>query len=213
MIGRLVALGLRPAEVAVAEGRRAERWARGQVTDAASAATVSAFDAVLASRAVEELVTRVLASDLLERVITRADEAGFTQRVADRLLADGAAERVAVRVLEGPELNQIVARVVQSPATEQLLARVIDSRLLGDAIAGLLEREELWTLVEEVARSPAVTSAIAQQSVGFAGEVAGQVRTRSDRADDWLERRARGLFRRRPSDPGPKPGPGEAGPA
>ena len=70
----------------------------------------------------------------------------------------------------------------------------------------MLESEELWLLVEEIARSPAVTDAIARQSVGFADVVAGGVRARSRSADTWLEQRARRMLRRTdPTDPVPPP--------
>jgi hypothetical protein len=81
--------------------------------------------------------------------------------------------------------------VVESPATERLMAGVIESRLLDQAVARLLESEELWLLVEEVARSPAVTEAITQQSLGLADQVGDEVRRRSGNADAWLERAAR----------------------
>jgi hypothetical protein len=53
-------------------------------------------------------------------------------------------------------------------------------------------------MVEEIAQSPAVTEAIAQQSVGFADQVAGGVRVRSRNADAWLERTARRALRGSP---------------
>jgi hypothetical protein len=67
----------------------------------------------------------------------------------------------------------------------------------------LLESEDLWLLVEEIARSPAVTEAITQQSMGFADQVADGVRGRSRRADDWLERAARRALRRAPANDEP----------
>ena len=57
-------------------------------------------------------------------------------------------------------------------------------------------------LVEEIARSPAVTEAITQQSIGFADQVAGGVRARSRTADDWVERVVRRTLRRQPRPSG-----------
>jgi hypothetical protein len=54
-------------------------------------------------------------------------------------------------------------------------------------------------VVDEVARSPAVTEAIAHQGAGFADQVAGELGERSRRADARLERVARRLLRRRPA--------------
>jgi hypothetical protein len=54
----------------------------------------------------------------------------------------------------------------------------------------------VWLLVDEIAQSPAVTEAIAQQGLGFADEVAGEVNQRTRRADAIAERVARRLLRR-----------------
>jgi hypothetical protein len=72
---------------------------------------------------------------------------------------------------------------------------VIQSPLLDEAVERLLESEDLWLLVDEVARSPAVTEAIGSQGLGFADQVAQDVRNRSLRADDRLEHAARRLLR------------------
>jgi len=72
-------------------------------------------------------------------------------------------------------------------------------------VARLVRTDALWLLVDEVARSPAVTEAIAQQGVGFADEVAGAVRVRSRRADALLERAARRALRRGPAAGAPTP--------
>src|SRR5436190_75487 len=106
------------------------------------------------------------------------------ERGADELVVDEAA------------LERVVAAAVDSPAVERVAAQVIESRLLDTIVERLLESEELWLLVDEIARSPSVTEAIGQQSVGFADQVAGQVRIRSQRADARVERVARRLLRR-----------------
>ena len=53
---------------------------------------------------------------------------------------------------------------------------------------GLLKTDGLWRLVDEVARSPSVVEAIAHQGTGFAEQVGGRARSRSRRADAWVER-------------------------
>jgi hypothetical protein len=62
-------------------------------------------------------------------------------------------------------------------------------------------------VVEEVARSPAVASAISQQGAGFADQVVGEVGERSRRADAWLERAARRMLHRPDSAATPAAGP------
>jgi hypothetical protein len=73
--------------------------------------------------------------------------------------------------------------VLESAAAERLVARVIESGLLDEVVHRLVESEDLWLLVEEIARSPAVTDAITRQSGGFADQVANGVRARSRSAD------------------------------
>jgi ribosomal protein S28E/S33 len=127
-----------------------------------------------------------------------ADRAAM--RLLDQLLAAGFADQIAARLLEGPEMERIVARAVESPGAERIVARVIESHLLDEAVARLLESKDLWLLVDEIARSPSVTQAISHQSVGFAEEMAGVVRTRSQKADARVERIARRLLRREVAD-------------
>ena len=93
---------------------------------------------------------------------------------------------------------------------ERTVGQVIESRLLDQVVARLLESEELWLLVDEVAQSPAVTEAITQQSLGFADEVADEVNQRTRRADAVTERVARRLLRRRPRVEPPPPAPADS---
>jgi hypothetical protein len=86
---------------------------------------------------------------------------------------------------------------LRSRFAEDAVERILDSPLLADVVAGLLEREALWTLVDGVAQSPAVAAAMRQQGVGLGDELAGEVRERSRYADAWLERGARRVLRRR----------------
>ena len=133
--------------------------------------------------------------------------------LAERLLAAGIADDIARRVVEGPELERIAVtalespgaarlgdRILESPQAERLVARVIESRLIDEAVARLLESEDLWLLVDAIARSPSVTQAISKQSMGFAQEMAGVVRERSQRGDARVERIARRVLRRGAGD-------------
>jgi len=104
-------------------------------------------------------------------------------------------------VLEGPELERVVESALDSAAMERLVVRVIESSLLEEAVEQLLQTDELWLMVDEIARSPAVAEAIQRQSLGFADEVAGGVRVRSRKIDDRLESGARRIFSRKPRTP------------
>ena len=126
-------------------------------------AALAALDAVLASRVGAEAVDRIVASDLAARAVGKALEGPLVDSIARDIARYTVLERFADGMLEDPEL-------------ERLLVRVLDSKLLDEAVARLLEGDELWLVVDEIAQSPAVTEAITRQSIGFADQVAGGVR-------------------------------------
>jgi hypothetical protein len=140
--------------------------------------TVALIDAGLAverrSRAALTEASGRLALDILDRVL--AGDA--IDRVLERIEATGVAQRIAERILEDGIAEQIVAL--------------------------LLESEELWVLVDEIARSPSVTEAITHQSVGFVDQITDTVRDRSRDADSWVQGAARRFARRRKSSETPK---------
>ncbi len=118
--------------------------------------------------------------------------------------------RAMVRVLGSPELDRMliaainseparaaIRRALESDAARQLVVSLFEVGLFDQLVDGLLASEALWQLVDEVAVSPAMTAAITQQGLGFAEQFGDQVRTHSRDADDWLERAARRLVRRR----------------
>ena len=162
--------------------------------------TLAALDAALASRLGAEVVDRVLGSELASGGLARPrGPPGRGCRARRRALR--VIERLADGLLGDPEIERLLERALESPATERMLVRVLESRLVDEAVRRVLEGEELWLVVDEVAQSPAVTEAIARQSVSFADQVAGQVRVRSRSADERLERAARRVLRRPPADP------------
>jgi len=119
----------------------------------------------------------------------------------DRLLASELAEAAARRIVTSSVAERAVADAFEGPLVDAVARR-------------LLESEELWLIVQEVAQSPAVTEAIQHQGADFAEEVAEQVREQTQEADAWLERVARRMLRRNPAAPPPAPAiPGGLGPA
>jgi hypothetical protein len=173
----------------IGAGVELERVARRSLADAGGRAAVASLDAVLASPYVAEAVDHVV----------------------DRLLAQGVAEQAAQRIVNGPELEHIVEFALESPGAERLVTRVIESHLVEEAVTQLIDEtaprlpqsQAVWTLIDEVAQSPAVTDAISQQGKGMANQFADEVRQRADKADDRLERAVVRLLRRRPSADGP----------
>jgi len=149
---------------------------------------------------VDAIVVRMVSEDVIDRVIARVEAAGVAQRVVDRMLQDGLIEQIAERVLSGPELERIVASAFQSALPDEVIAQALAS-------------EAVWILVDEIARSPSVTEAIAHQGTGFLEQVASKTRDRSRKADSRVQRLAERVGRRRArsgaSDSGDVTAPGQ----
>lgn len=151
------------------------------------------LDRVLASQWANDALAITLRSELAERAVLTVIEGRLGQAALAGAIRSGLAERAAGELLDSGAL----ARILDSEEMEQLVGQVLESRLVDTSIERVLAMDELWIVIDEVARSPAVTDAIAHQSVGFAGQVAGELGERSRRADARLERIARRLLRRR----------------
>lgn len=129
------------------------------------------------------VVNRVLDSDELERVVVVAVNSAHIQAALKQ-------------ALESDGVAQLIDSVFDSGLIDRFLAGLVDSGTLDRFFDRLLTSEGLWHLIDEIAGSPAVTAAISQQGLGFADQVGDQVRDRSRKADDWMERAARRLIGR-----------------
>ena len=127
------------------------------------------------------------------------------RRAVDRVLDSGELERIVVTALDSAHVQAVVRRALESDGAARLLDALFDSGLIDRFLLRLLESERLWRMIDEIAASPAVTAAISQQGLSFAGEVGDEVRTRSRKADDLLERAARRLIHRHPPAVAPEP--------
>jgi hypothetical protein len=106
-------------------------------------------------------------------------------------------EALLSTALESEHVQRGLRGAFESDGGRQLVADFFESGLFDEFVDRLLASPSLWRLVDEVADSPAVTAAISQQGLGFADQVGEEVRRRTRRADDWLERLAHRLIRRR----------------
>lgn len=134
------------------------------------------------------------------------------RRAVDRALDGPELERLTGEVLDSPHTKQAIRGVLDSDGAEEVIAGFFDSGLFDQFIHRLSHSDGLWRLVDEVAASPAVTAAIAQQSLGFADQIGDVTRTRSRSADEWLERAVRrliGALSGHASRDGGQPGTGE----
>jgi hypothetical protein len=139
----------------------------------------------------------------LSGAVGAAAEAGISleRRAMDRLVDSGELERL----LGSTRLQAAIGQVLESDGAKRLVDTFFDSGLFDRFVERLLASDALWHLVDEIAASPAVTAAISQQGLGFADQVGGEMRSRSRKADDWLERSARRMIHRHsrpaPQDP------------
>lgn len=206
-------LALLPARAAMAgleEAIALERRTRRELATAADRALMASIDLALTRLLSEDVIDLVLDRALSPEVIDLALDRALSDDVVDRLLVQfersGVAQRVVDRLLDDGTVEQIVQRVLAGPESERILAAALEGPLVEEAVSQLLENQAVWVLVDEIARSPSVTEAIAHQGTGFADQVAGRARERSRNADALLERVARRLVRRGGgSDVGPPP--------
>ena len=169
------------------------RAARGPGTRAATATLRPIVGVVEAAADVgvsleRRVVNRVLESDELERVVIVAVNSAHIQAALKQ-------------ALESDGVTQLIDSLFDSGLIDRFLAGLVDSGTLDRFFDRLLASEGLWHLIDEIAGSPAVTAAISQQGLGFADQVGDQVRDRSRKADDWMERAARRLIGRQAKVP------------
>lgn len=158
----------------------------------------------------------------LSGVLDAAAEAGvgMERRAVDRLFDSTELERFLTAAIDSPAVAAALSRAVQRGAAQRLIDELFDSGLIDQFLdrlfaSGALDRfllrllasDALWQLIDEIAASPAVTAAISQQGLGFADQVGEEVRDRSRKADDWVERAARRLIHRPPRILPPEPDP------
>ncbi len=143
----------------------------------------------------------VTATRPIGRAMGAALEAGTSleRRAIDRVLDSEEIDRIVITTLDSERLQTTVRRALESDGAQRIVDALFDSGLLDRVFQRLGESESLWRLVDEIAQSPAVLAAVSQQGLGFADQVGDEVRSRSRRADDWLERAAR-RFAHRPSN-------------
>lgn len=133
-------------------------------------------------------------------VVEAAAGAGLNleRRAVNRVLESDELERVVIVAINSVHIQAAFKQALESEGAAQLVDSLFDSGFIDRFFERLLASESLWHLIDEIAASPAVTAAISQQGLGFADQVGDQVRDRSRKADDWMERAARRLIGRQP---------------
>ena len=141
----------------------------------ASERVQAAFATALESEGVERMVARALESPGMDRLIAArvlgepGASSGSSRRASSRAPASSGSSRRAREPGRGaarrgrrgqPGHGAADRRCGGQPRDRAARdARIVESRLIEQTFMRLLESQELWLLVEEVARSPAVTEA------------------------------------------------------
>lgn len=120
------------------------------------------------------------------------------RRAVERVLESDELERVLTAAINSARLQLALQRALASDGARRLVDTLFESGLIDRFLERLLASNSLWHVIDEIAASPAVTAAISQQGLGFADQVGDEVRDRSRKADDWMERAARRLVHRPP---------------
>lgn len=135
------------------------------------------------------------------RAVGAALDAGTSleRRALDRVLDSGEVDRIVTSTLDSERLQLAFRRALENEGAYRLIDTFFDSGLFDHLLQRLGESPALWRLIDDIAQSPAVLAAVSQQGLGFADQVGGEMRARTRRADDWLERAARRLAHRNQS--------------
>lgn len=192
----------RPWDLLTGIGGRAAASTLRPVTGAMGRA--AAVGVELERRAVD----RLFDSSELERTLNVAIDSVRIQASLERALDTEGVKRLVDRLFDSGVLDQVVDRLFDTGLIDRVIDKVFDSGLIDRLLDRLLASDALWHMIDEIAASPAVTAAISQQGLGFADQVGDEVRARSRKADDRLERTARRLFHRSPRVTPPEPDPG-----
>jgi hypothetical protein len=130
-------------------------------------------------------------------MIDAGAEAERRTRAAVSATADRMVFNALDAVLAGDLIDRVLERIEAAGVAQRIAERILEDGIAEQIVNLLLESEELWMLVDEIARSPSVTEAITHQSAGFVDQITDTVRDRSRDADTWVQGAARRFGRRR----------------
>ena len=166
---------MRLEHIAFAPVRAAARSSRGILADEAE----RAIDAVLAGPLPEAFGRSLVEHRVVERVLAEMVEAAGPEDV------------------EG--LERVVERVLESPALERWIADGEGARLAETYVARVVRSDAFRNTLKDVLASPEIRAALADQTTGFADDVAHAGRRGAARLDERIADRFGRLFRRPPA--------------
>jgi hypothetical protein len=144
---------------------------------------------------------------LERRAVVRLFDSSELERFITTAIDSPAVAAALHRAVGGPSIRRVIDELFDSGLIDHVIDRMFETGGLDRLLARLVESDALWRMIDDIATSPAVRAAISQQGLGFADQVGDQVRDRSRKADDWIERAARRLAHRPPRILPPEPDP------
>jgi hypothetical protein len=186
-------------------GREALDLAGRAVVQIGGMATLTLVDAVLASPYADRAMQRIVESELAEAAVAQALSGDLVDVFAEDLVRYDVVARVVDQLPVRAAIDRTLDRLDEEAVPQLIADRVLASRVVEDAVSRMVEdvvhrlraSEALWSLIDDIASSPAVADAITQQGAGFADQVGEEIRERSRHADERMERAAWRLLRRR----------------
>jgi hypothetical protein len=145
---------------------------------------------------------------LQRQAVDRVLESAEIERIVNVTVNSVHVQSALVQASQSEAVDQLVDSLFDSGVVDKVMNRLLDSGALDRFLVRMASSEGLWQLIDEIAASPAVTAAISQQGLSFADQVGDQMRDRSRKADDWVERAARRLVHRQPRVGPPQADPG-----
>jgi hypothetical protein len=181
----------------------AARLPLGLVARAPGMRRLAADGAVVRARMrsrLEALTEEVLAAPEVARAIDRLLAGTLPDAVVRSLLQHRVVERIVAELAATTDFDVAVTAVLDRESTQQLVQAILVSpgfdRLLLAATNRAITGPEMQRVVEHVAASPEVRTALTRQSTTLAAEMVDSVRTRAETLDDAAERTVRGWLRR-----------------
>jgi uncharacterized RDD family membrane protein YckC len=147
---------------------------------------------------IEAVAGEALASPEADRIVDSALAGPLPEAVARSLIERQVVQRITEQVLASAELEAAFGHAPALPAArnasdgvgfERLVAEALDSRVVADVADQVIESTEIQRLVEEIASSPAIRSALTRHTTTFAEETATAARRRMESLDDRAESR------------------------
>ena len=142
------------------DGRRSRFGAAGRLAFFPARAAARATRGPIEAAADEHLVPEV------SKLVDRALASDLPEELARSIAQHHVLERVTIELAENGALESAVEQLLASPRTKETVDR-------------LLQSDEVRHAIKEVVASPELRAALAEQSIGLAEEMAGDIRTRA----------------------------------